>query len=174
MDVVHLLLVWLLEGSKRPPCGWSSCDRLYFPYCVEDVTCGLRLSERLQACPCYRPWTCWNLPFLQIFATSLFVWVPLSAPSGLYSLLCNGHNIYGNGSISFCSHQNFDDLSAPFFILSDCGPIFPSYWAFLPLQLMLGHPQRSYTSTPSRAFLPSSVRYFSRARPRTPWTLTQL
>ena len=51
-------------------------------------------------------WACWNLHSLQIFAISFFILVPLSAPSGLCNLLCNGRDLYGNGSISSC-HEHW-------------------------------------------------------------------
>ena len=68
----------------------------------DDGMCGLRPSEKLRACPCYCPQICWSLPSFQISTTSLFVWVPLYAPSSLCNLLCSGRDPYGNNSISSC------------------------------------------------------------------------
>ena len=31
VDAVHLPLIWFIERSERPSCGWLACDRLYLP-----------------------------------------------------------------------------------------------------------------------------------------------
>ena len=67
---------------------------------VDKVACDPRPSESLRVGPCYHPWTCWNPPSSRTSAVSLFVWVLLSASSGLDSPLFNACDPYENGNIS--------------------------------------------------------------------------
>ena len=88
---IWMILLWTILP------WWFLFLLLHF---VDEGACGPHPSESLHGGPCYHPWTCWNPPSSHTSAVSLFIWVLLSAHSGLDNSLCNARDPCENGNIS--------------------------------------------------------------------------